>query len=73
MGHVRRQSTVTPGERVSCHTRQLNGVLRFRLKRVREQLWQGLRIAEGMVLILAGWAVMLWCAWHIMAFLHGGE
>ncbi|EIP3952788.1 hypothetical protein LSB85_004693 [Salmonella enterica] len=55
------------------HREYRHGERHFRLKRVRSQLWQGLRVTEGIALIIAGWLGMLWLAWHVMAFLHWAE
>ncbi|EBF0843299.1 hypothetical protein LN994_003985 [Salmonella enterica] len=50
-----------------------HGELHFRLKIVRSLLWQGLRVIEGVALIITVWLGMLWLAWYVMAFLHGTE
>lgn len=50
-----------------------HGELHFRLRRMRSQLWQGLRVMEGIALIITGWLGMLWLVWHVMAFLHEVE
>ncbi|EDV1506045.1 hypothetical protein DI333_06195 [Salmonella enterica subsp. enterica serovar Oranienburg] len=51
----------------------MNGTLRFRQKQFLKTAAQWLLVAEGAVLIIAGWLLLLWVSWEIMYFLHPGR
>lgn len=48
----------------------MNGTLRFRQKQLLKIVVQWLQVAEGIVLIMAGWLLLLWVSWKMMHWLH---